>query len=317
MRILLQFPEGLKQEAFKYADDLQREGHTVFLSASPSYGACDLAIDEAHYIKADKIIHFGHNKYGNINVKDIEVEYVPFYININIDFKQIVNEFKLKQYNQIAFGTTIQYIHLLDKITFYFKSHGINLLIKKGKIANEPGQLLGCDAEAVNQEEADAILVLADGLFHVLGLKPTSKPVYLLNPFNKQFRLVNEDIVKLEKKRKASLVRAAYANIFGILVSTKIGQFRLHIANNIKHHLEELGKRAYILISNEFNPMSIQNFRHLDALINTACPRIVDDVEAFKLPIVNIEDINELYDLIAPPGFEPGSLDPKSNILDH
>ena len=47
MRILLQFPEGLKQEALSHAKKLEKEGNEVFISASPTFGACDLALDEA------------------------------------------------------------------------------------------------------------------------------------------------------------------------------------------------------------------------------------------------------------------------------
>ena len=51
MKILLQFPEGLKQHALKYAEKLEKEGDSVFISCSPTYGACDIAIDEAKAIK--------------------------------------------------------------------------------------------------------------------------------------------------------------------------------------------------------------------------------------------------------------------------
>ena len=39
MRILLQFPEGLKQKALGHAKALELEGNEVFISASPTYGA--------------------------------------------------------------------------------------------------------------------------------------------------------------------------------------------------------------------------------------------------------------------------------------
>ena len=63
MRVLLQFPEGLKQKALEYAVKIEKGGDEVFISASPTFGACDLAIDEARSIKADKLIHFGHGEF--------------------------------------------------------------------------------------------------------------------------------------------------------------------------------------------------------------------------------------------------------------
>ncbi|MCL4403204.1 diphthamide synthesis protein, partial [Candidatus Marsarchaeota archaeon] len=78
MRILLQFPEGLKQEALRHAKELESEGNEVFISASPTYGACDLAIDEAKNICADKIIHFGHAEFNKV---EFNVEYVEYSID--------------------------------------------------------------------------------------------------------------------------------------------------------------------------------------------------------------------------------------------
>ena len=82
MRILLQFPEGLKQKALEHAKRLEKGGDEVFISASPTFGACDLAIDEAKNIKADKLIHFGHGEFHNV---DFNVEYVPYEMTASLD----------------------------------------------------------------------------------------------------------------------------------------------------------------------------------------------------------------------------------------
>ena len=82
MRILLQFPEGLKQKALEHAKRLEKGGDEVFISASPTFGACDLAIDEAKNIKADKLVHFGH---GEFHKADFNVEYVPYEMTASLD----------------------------------------------------------------------------------------------------------------------------------------------------------------------------------------------------------------------------------------
>ena len=97
MRILLQFPEGLKRHASEYAERLEKQGNQVFLVARSTYGACDLALEEAKAIKADKIVHFGHNKYLKAS-PGIEVEYVPWKIDIKVsllaDFIKMLKEGK-------------------------------------------------------------------------------------------------------------------------------------------------------------------------------------------------------------------------------
>jgi 2-(3-amino-3-carboxypropyl)histidine synthase len=61
-RVLLQLPEGLKPEAPRLAKLVEKSGALAIVSASPCYGACDLAMDEAESLGADLIIHFGHSK---------------------------------------------------------------------------------------------------------------------------------------------------------------------------------------------------------------------------------------------------------------
>ncbi|MBI4399825.1 diphthamide synthesis protein, partial [Candidatus Micrarchaeota archaeon] len=67
MRVLLQFPEGLKSKALKIAKKYEKKGYEVFISSSPCYGACDIAIEEAKACKADKILHFGHAEFTKID----------------------------------------------------------------------------------------------------------------------------------------------------------------------------------------------------------------------------------------------------------
>ena len=74
MRILIQFPEGLKDRALHHAKMLEKEGNEVIISASPTFGACDLALDEARDLKVDKLIHFGHAEFHKV---DFNVEYIP------------------------------------------------------------------------------------------------------------------------------------------------------------------------------------------------------------------------------------------------
>ena len=97
MRILLQFPQGLKQYAIAEAKKYEKDGHEVFLSSAPCWGACDLALDEAKKINADKLIHYGHCKYHE--VKDFDVEYKLYPIDINLAIlKSSLN--KIKQYKK-------------------------------------------------------------------------------------------------------------------------------------------------------------------------------------------------------------------------
>jgi len=297
MRILLQFPEGLKQYAVQKAEELEKQGHEVFISSSNSYGACDIAIDEARAICADKIIHFGHAPFP-LNMKiEIPVEFDEWRMDFDISSLEVaVEEFKKRKIKKIALGTTVQYVHKLEEAKKFFENHGIKADYKKGVKAHYPGQILGCDAIAVDVE-SDAILLIGDGLFHALAVD-SQKPVFLFHPKAKTLRQINDEIEKLRKRRKGALIKAVDCKNFGILLSTKPGQFNPEVAKWMKKELEKRGKKAHIIVSNEFEPYALNNFIVFDCYISSACPRIADDYKEFEKPVLNMEMFNELLKIL-------------------
>lgn len=297
MKILLQFPEGLKKHALQYAKEYEDKGNQVYLSSSACYGACDLALDEAMTIGAEKIVHFGHAKFIRTELP-IEVEYIEY--DVDMDVAVLVNAAeKLKKFKTISLGTTVQYVHQFDEIEKVFKNAGITVLAGTGKFSSYRGQVLGCDASAVtsSQECSDAIVFIGDGMFHALAIK-SDKPVFVIHPLSGEMKQINSDIEKLRKKRRGALLAALNSEVFGILVSTKPGQKNIQLAEKIKKDLEKSGKTSAILVSNEFQPMSLGNFMGFDCYINTACPRLCDDREMFGKPIINSAEFPELLEML-------------------
>lgn len=288
MVVLLQLPEGLKHKAPDIIKKYNLEN--VVLSASAMYGGCDIAIDEAKAIGANKIIHVGHNYFPlKRNIDGITVEYIPYYIDIEIGWPELVEELKANNIKTISILTTAQYLHLYDKIVEYFNNMGFINEVKKGPFCSNIGQVLGCDGYGVSSK-AEAIIVIADGYFHWTAIPyEISKniPVYGLDPFTKKHIKVNKAIQELNRKRIASIFKAAEAKRYGILVSTKPGQFSLKLALKMEKELKELNREAYILVANNLDPATISNFIFLEAFINTACPRIVDDINQYNKPILN------------------------------
>src|SRR5271155_217082 len=142
MRILLQFPEGLKQEALRHAKKLEKEGNEVIISASPTFGACDLALDEMRNIKADKLVHFGHAEFHHV---DANVEYISYSVDADLSILPKSLE-KLEGFNTIGLVTTIQHIHQLEKVKEFYEKNGKKVVIGKPYgFAKKPGQILGCD----------------------------------------------------------------------------------------------------------------------------------------------------------------------------
>jgi 2-(3-amino-3-carboxypropyl)histidine synthase len=298
MRILLQFPEGLKQKALEIAKKYESEGHTVFLSASACYGACDISLDEARWIKADKIIHFGHSRFVKADLP-IPVEYVEYFVDIDVEGLAAALPF-LEGKEKIAIGTTIQHIKQLKAMKEYLEKHGKKVLIGNGAMASEPGQVLGCDALALSSVagKADAILFVGNGMFHALAIAPQEGvPIIVYDPYSKKARDIRAEIKKLRKRRQGAILKALECKRFGIMVSTKAGQFNLGVAEKAKKDLEKLGLEAEILVSNELEPLAVNNFLVFDCYVNTACPRMADDTEEFGKPVLNYEMLREMLEL--------------------
>jgi 2-(3-amino-3-carboxypropyl)histidine synthase len=285
MRILLQFPEGLKKDALRYSQKYLEEGHEVFLSGSPCYGACDLALDEAKAIGADKIVHFGHAPFIKKKLL-IEVEYIEWHIDV--DLERFAEAVRALHFGSVVLATTVQHVHQLDEMERILERSGKKVFVGKGALAAHPGQVLGCDAGAVTSvaDKAEAIVFVGDGQFHALAID-LDKPVFVIQPRSSQMRQINEEISRMRKRRKGAILAAVDAETFGILVSTKPGQFSLPLAQKMKKELESLGKKAEILVSSEISPSALNNFMSFDCYITTACPRIADDWEMFGKAVLN------------------------------
>src|SRR5947208_10655382 len=77
-RLLIQLPDGLKNEGPRLASLVRdRTGAEVFVSASSAWGACDLSLDAAARLKADLLVHYGHNEFLRDASNGIPVVYIP------------------------------------------------------------------------------------------------------------------------------------------------------------------------------------------------------------------------------------------------
>ncbi len=296
MKILLQFPEGLKKNALSEAQKLEKEGHEVYLSSSACYGACDLPMEEASALQADKVIHFGHSKFIQKGLP-FDVEYREYYADIDVEkLKEAIPSLEGKK--RIVLVTTVQHIPQLEQMKSFLEKHGKEVLIGKGCFTAHPGQVLGCDPTATTSvsKDADAILYVGGGKFHPTGIN-SDLQVFALNPYSGECRQINEEIERIRKRKKGMMLKALECNTFAVLLSTKPGQFCPEVAKEAKAKLRNAGFAAEILISNEFNPVSIGNFPQFECYINTACPRLDEDSELFDKPIINVVDLDEFIKL--------------------
>jgi 2-(3-amino-3-carboxypropyl)histidine synthase len=295
MRILLQFPEGLKQKALEHASILEKEGNEVFISASPTFGACDLALDEARNIKADKLIHFGHGEFHHV---DFNVEYVEYHIDAPMGILDDSLGY-LKDFKNIGIVTTIQHVHQLGQVKAFYEQNGKNVFIGRPYgFAKKPGQILGCDigSAATIDRDVDAFVYFGGGLFHPLGaLLSTTKPFLVVEPFANKIEFIDGLRETYTRRSKGRILKAMEAKRFGIMVSTKNGQHNMSLGEVLKRKVESKGLEAQILVANTFDFESLANMLEFDAFVNTACPRIaIDDNDRLAKPLLSANELVEL-----------------------
>lgn len=290
-KVLLQIPEGLKTNTENIVKELEQNGFFVITSMDPCFGACDVKPKEAEDFGCDAVLHIGHTKFVEKN--DKKTIYTPLKYNLE-NFEETKN--KLTHYlldNNISFVgivTTAQYLSYLTSLKKHLEKNKIKVEITNGKRV-ENGQVLGCNYSSANGK-AKTILYFGDGLFHPLGIHfGTKKEVIIFDPILGTIKTLDKEKNDFLRKRFLLIEKAKSANSFAILVSTKIGQNRISIAEKIKKELESAGKKVFICSMDYISEEKLLGLE-VDVLVNTACPRLsMDDFASFKKPLINYNEV--------------------------
>jgi len=295
-RVLLQLPEGLKQNGFRLAKFLEEQtGIEVLVSGDPCYGACDLALLPRKAINADLLVHVGHAEIPGEFTEE-KVLYVEAHANVSIDEAMSQAVRMLETEHVIGLASNIQHIHQLDHARQILEEHGKTVVVGRASgWLKYPGQVLGCDYGSLRSlaEKVDAIIVLSGGDFHALGIPlATGKRTIVADPFQNNARDMTEACRKLLQKRWVKITQFKEAKKIGIIIGLKSSQMNVSVARRIKEMLEQNGYSTLLLCATEVIPETLESFIDLDAFVEISCPRIsTDDQERYRKPILNPEEV--------------------------
>ncbi len=214
------------------------------------------------------------------NIRGVKTIFVPAEVEgINID--KSLKKIKLKE-KKIGLVSSIQFVKYLDDVKEYLE--------KDGKEVHIAGQMVGCNAgKAIPlKKKVDAFLFVGSGEFHPLELIDSTKikKLYFLNPVTENFsKFKEEELERMEKKRRAKTSKYLMADKIGILVSTKPGQENLKAALKFKETCE---KEVYVFLADEIDINSLEDFNDIKLWVNTCCPRLEGS------NIVSLRDIQKL-----------------------
>ena len=286
----IQFPEGLKIHAVRVAEKIESEtGVLVIISGDPCYGACDVSDTHMEGL-VDLIIHFGHIEFP-IEYK-VPVLFIEAYSKIDVDNILKKSLSFLENYKKIGVVTTIQHLQLLDQIKDFLTASKKEVVMKEGA-GTRKGQVLGCNFSAIKDVDADAFLFIGSGNFHALGVTLfTEKPVFIADPYMNEVRTIDEFRDRILRIRFAKITKAGDAQKFGIIVSSKRGQFRLDLAKSLKKMIDKEEREAFIIMLDNVSPDLLIPYMDLDAFVVTACPRVaIDDASMYRKPLLTPKEL--------------------------
>lgn len=283
----LQFPVGLRTKAVELAREIESgTGVRCLVSADPSFGACDVTD-----MPVDLIVHLGHAPMPHLRYKKVFFYDLPGPPLTSLAFVEAAEPMLPKR---VGLVTTTQYRHWLQKIRDHLEAKGHEVRIgEPDRRVAYAGQLLGCDyhTATVIEEEVDGYLYIGTGDFHPLGVAIlVDKPVIIADPERGTARDLAEVRDRILRQRHAAIARSKDAKVFGIIVSRKIGQVRMELANDLKALAEKHGRQANLFLMDLVSPESLEGYR-VDAWVNTACPRIaIEDILQYKKPMLTPQE---------------------------
>jgi len=184
--------------------------------------------------------------------------------------------------DKVGIVTTAQHLHKIDEAKKFLEKNG-----KKVEIG---GQVLGCNVMNAEKiaSKVDCILFIGSGRFHPIGLGKFRK-IITANPFTNEVSEVNEnEIKKIETKRKIAITKFLHSDKIGVIISTKKGQSVDIDRKKLQKKYAE--KEFFYFACDTLVLNDLENFPFVQCWINTMCPRIAYEDESNK-PVVNLKDI--------------------------
>ena len=285
----LQFPVGLRTRAVELAREVEsRAGVTCLVSADPSFGACDVA-----EMPVDLTVHIGHAPMPHLRYDRV------FFYDLGsppLGDLGFVDAAAALLPKRIGLLTTYQFHDWLPAIQQHLEKKGIEVRVSPpDQRVAYAGQLLGCDYHTATAiaGDVDGYLYVGTGEFHPLGVAMIlpNKPIVIADPERGTARDLGDLRDRILRQRHAAIARAHDAKSFGIIVSKKVGQARMDLAQDLKARVEKHGLEASLFLMDLVSPEHLAGYR-VDAWVNTACPRIaIEDVLQYKQPMLTPQEL--------------------------
>ena len=269
----------------------------AFVLGDTTWGTCDLNSNGAKVLGAEILFNVGHT--NKLDTFENNVVMIDAFDNVTFDhvLPKCIEKFSGKT---ISLITDSQHLHEVEHVKKFLEENNISVKIGKGKGQLNDGQVFGCEfyPAVETKDNVDGNLFLGQSNFHAAGIAlSTRKPTFVLDPYFNEIRDVTDFAKKLEKKATLAIFKAAEAQVFGIIVGLKEGQFAMITALKFKKEFENAGKSVQLFALTDITSDRFKNFIGIDAFIQVACPRISTDNQ-FDKPVLSTPQANALLKVL-------------------
>ncbi|CAG0887820.1 unnamed protein product [Darwinula stevensoni] len=288
--VALQMPEGLLIFATTISDIIQHfTGAETVIMGDVTYGACCVDDFTARLLGADFMVHYGHSCLIPINVTSgIKMLYV--FVEIRIDVVHLIEtvKYNFKKGTKLMLVSTVQFLSALHALKAELMQEGYEVLVPQSRPLSA-GEVLGCTAPTVSAEDAQVLLYVGDGRFHLEAamIANPSLEAYRYDPYSRILSRERYDHSKMKSMRLHSIEQAAQAKTFGLILGTLGRQGNPKVLQNLEDQLKAHGKECIIFLMSEIFPSKLDLIPSIDAWVQVACPRLsIDWGHAFSRPLL-------------------------------
>lgn len=299
-RVLFTAPDGLLHHTCRLAERVRREfGVEALVVADPCYGSCDLIECDAERLNADLVFHIGHG----VSVSRVGRRTVMIDAYSTIEFDEVLRKAIPMLNNDCRVGlcTISPHLHQLDRVKERLEERGFRVVVGHGRGRLRDGQVLGCEFHTAYGVRGlvDLFLFLGQSMFHAVAVRmATGRRVLMLDPYMNSVVDVKGEAVERMKRAMLAIYRALDAERFGVIVGLREGQTAIEKAVKLRERLEDLGREAELIAMREVSGDRLNQLKHIDAFIQTACPRISIDNYTYPKPLLSTPQAEALLRLM-------------------
>ena len=289
-KIALQFPEGLLLFATTISDILTRfcPVTDTLIMGDVTYGACCIDDYTARALGCDLLVHYAHSCLIPVDVTKIKTLYV--FVDIGIDTAHLVAtlERNFQSGKTIAMVGTIQFNATLHTVKPVLEHAGFKVLIPQITPLSK-GEILGCTSPRLANEQADLILYLGDGRFHLESamIHNPNLPAYRYDPYSRKLTRETYEHDEMHDLRRQAIKSAKKAKKWGLILGSLGRQGNPHTMTMIEKTLNERDIPFINILLSEIFPGKLAMMNDVDCWVQIACPRLsIDWGYAFPKPLL-------------------------------